>query len=77
MPQGTQMKRDGLVITVERRAISSGIALRHLSCPLLQVRSAKDHTGEETALRGLGPRGQAPRTIGTEGAQGSPHKLPS
>ena len=37
----------------------------------------KDHTGEETALRGVGPRGQALRTIRTEGAQGSPHKLPS
>ena len=66
------MKRDGLVITVERRGISSGIALRHLSCPLLQVWSAKDNTGEETALRGVGPRGQALRTIRAEGAQGSP-----
>ena len=65
------MKRDGLVTTVERRGISSGIALRHLSCPLLQVRSAKDDTGEETALRRVGPRGQALRTIRTESAQGS------
>ena len=29
----TQVKRDGLAITVERRGTSSGIALRHLSCP--------------------------------------------
>ena len=27
------MKMDGLVITVERRGISSGIALRHLNQP--------------------------------------------
>ena len=33
MPRGTQVKRDGLIITVERRGISSGIALRHLICP--------------------------------------------
>ena len=32
MPRGTQVKRDGLVITVERRGVSSGIALRHFSC---------------------------------------------
>ena len=33
MPRGTQVKRDGLVITVERRVISCEVALRHLSCP--------------------------------------------
>ena len=33
IPRGTQVKRNGLAITVERRGISSGIALRHLSCP--------------------------------------------
>ena len=54
--RGTQLKRDGLFITVERRGISSGITLRHLSHPQLQVQSAKDHTGEETALWGVGPR---------------------
>ena len=48
------MKRDGLAITVERRGTSSGIALRHLSHPLLHVWSAKDHTGRETAPRGVG-----------------------
>ena len=32
-------------------------AIRHLSHPQLHVLSAKDHTGEETALRGVGPRG--------------------
>ena len=54
MPRGTQVKRDGLAITVERRGTSSGIALRHLSRPQLHVWSAKDHTGRETAPRGVG-----------------------
>ena len=54
MPRGTQVKRDGLAITVERRGTLSGIALRHLSHPQLNVRSAKDHTGRETAPRGVG-----------------------
>ena len=57
MPRGTKVKRDELVITVERRGISSRIALRHLSHPQLHVWCAKDHTGEETGLRGVGPRG--------------------
>ena len=69
------MKRDGLAITVERRGTSSGIALRHLSCPRLHVRSAKDHTGRETAPRGVGLQGWTLKTIRTEGARGSPHKL--
>ena len=67
-------KRDGLATTV---GTSSGIALRHLSRPWLYVRSAKDHTGRETAPRGIGLRGRTLKTIRTEGAQGSPHKLPS
>ena len=46
----TQVKKDGLAITVERRGVSSGIALRHLSHPQLHVWSAKDHNGEETGL---------------------------
>ena len=50
MPRGTQVEREDLVITVERRGISSGIALRHLSHPQLHVWSAKDHNGEETGL---------------------------
>ena len=33
MPRGTQVKRDGLAITVERRGTSSEIALRHPSHP--------------------------------------------
>ena len=45
--------------------------------PRLYVRSAKDHSGRETALRGVGLRGQTLKTIRTEGAQGSPHKLTS
>ena len=56
---------------------SRGIALRHLSHLQLQVLSAKDHTGRETALRGTGLQGQTLKTIRTEGARGSPHKLPS
>ena len=70
-------ERDGLAITVERRGTSSGIALRHLSRPQLHVRSAKDHTGRETAPRGVGLPGRTLKTIRTEGARGSPHKLPS
>ena len=77
MPRGAQVKRDMLAITVERRGTSSRIAFRHLSRPRLQVRSAKDHTGIETAPRGIGFRGQTLKTIRTEGARGSPHKLPS
>ena len=71
------MKRDGLAITVERRGTSSGIALRHLSRPLLQVQFSKDHTGRETAPRGIGFRGQTLKTIRIEGVWGSAHKLPS
>ena len=77
MPRGTQVKRDGLAIAVERRGISSGIALRPLSRPRLHVRSARDYTGGETAPRGVGLRGLALKTIRTEGARGFPHKLPS
>ena len=58
MPRGTQVKRDGLAITVERRGTSSGIALRQLSRPQLHIQSAKDHTGRETAPRGVGLRGR-------------------
>ena len=71
------MKRDRLAIAVERRGISSGIDLRPLSRPQLHVQSARDHTGGETALRGIGLRGLTLKTIRTGGAQGSPHKLPS
>ena len=71
------MKRDGLAITVERRGASSEIALRHLSRPRLHVPSAKDHNGRETDPRGVGFRGRTLKTIRTEGAQGSPHKLRS
>ena len=48
-------------------------------CPqaskLPHVRSAKDHTRRETAPRGVGFRGRTLKTIKTEGALGSPHKL--
>ena len=69
-------EKDGLAITVEGRGTSSKIALGHLSCPQLHVRSARDHTGGETALRSIGFRGQTLKTIRTESARGSPHKLP-
>ena len=36
-------------------------------CPV-----CKDHTGEKTALRGVGPRARTLKTIGTEGTRG-PH----
>ena len=70
MPRGTQVKRDGLAITVERRGTSSGIALRHLSLPRLHVWSAK-----EERLPPVGFMGGALKTTRTEGVQGSPHKL--
>ena len=45
--------------------------------PQLHVLSAKDHNGRETAPRGVGFRGRTVKTIRTEGARGSPHKIPS
>ena len=75
--RGAQVKRDGLAITVERRGTSSGIPLRHPSGPRLHVRSARDHTGGETAPKGVGFRDRTLKTIKTEGAWWSPHKLPS
>ena len=73
MPRGTQVKRNGLAIIVERRSISSEIVLEHRS-PILWLLfwSAKDHTGEETAPIGIGPSGQTPRTIKTDDALGPP-----
>ena len=71
------MKRDGFAITVERRGISSGIALRHLSRPQLHVRSERDHIGGDTAPRGIGLMGLTLKMVRTKGAQGSPNKLPS
>ena len=70
------MKRDRLASAVERRGISNEVALSCLSRPLLPVQSVKDHTGGETALRGVGPRGRGLRTIGTEGARGVPTQAP-
>ena len=45
--------------------------------PLAPSSLKKDHTGKETALRGIGPRGQTLKKIGAEGVQGPPLKLPS
>jgi len=53
MPRGTQVKRDRLAITVERRGISGEVALRCLRCPQLPVLSVKDHSGGETIPRGV------------------------
>ena len=39
--------------------------------PQLPVLSAKDLTGEEIALQGVGPRGQTLKTIGLEVLRGS------
>ena len=77
MTRGTQVKRDGLAITVERRGTSSGIALRHLGRSWLHVQSAREHIGGEPASRGVGFRDQTLKTIRTEGAWGSSHKLQS
>ena len=40
------------------------------SCPWFHVWYAKDHTGRETAPRGVGLQGQILKTIRTEGAWG-------
>ena len=72
MLRGTQVNKDRLTIMVEKRNISSEIALGHLSHTQLHVQSAKDHTGEETDLRSIGLRGQTLKTIRTKGALGSP-----
>ena len=72
MPRRTQVKRDGLAITVERRGISSRIALRLLSCPQLHAQSLKDHNGEETALLGVDPRVRLSRQSGLK-VPGGPH----
>ena len=48
--QRDQVKRDGLAISVEKGDTSSRITLRHLIHPQLHEQSAKDHSGEETAL---------------------------
>ena len=72
MPRGTEVQSDGLAITVERRGISSEIALGHLSCLQLYVWSAVEHTGKDTALWSVGLRGQTLKIIVTKCALG-PH----
>ena len=66
------MKRDGIAITVERRGTSRGIALRHLRHPWLHVQSAKDHTGRETAPRGVGFTSRISRQSGMKVPRGPP-----
>ena len=51
VPRGTQVKRDGLFSTVERRGISSGIALRHLSHPQLRPVCKGPHWRRDCSLR--------------------------
>ena len=75
--KNAQRKRDGMAITVERRSTLSEIALRHLGCSWLHVWSVRDHTRGGIAPRGIGFRGRTLKTLKTEGARGSPHKLPS
>ena len=57
MPRGTQVKRDGLAITVERRGTSSRIALRHPSCPrsmsCLQGTTVKERLPQRCRFQGL------------------------
>ena len=57
MLRGTQVKRDGLVITVARRVIASGIALKFLSCPWLHKRSAKTTLEKRHRPQGLESQG--------------------
>ena len=58
MSRGTQVKRDGLAITVERRGTSSGIALRHLSRPGsmsgLQRTTLEERLPPEAQVSGVG-----------------------
>ena len=67
-PEGPRWKGMDLLLLWEGGDISSGIALRHLSHHWLHVQSAKDHTGEETTLSGVGIRSQVP---------GGPHTSPN
>ena len=53
MPGGTQVKMDGFVITVKGGASQAGLPQASKPAALW---SAKDHTREETALQGVGPR---------------------
>ena len=53
MPRGTQVKRDGLTITLERGGHKAGlcpaddrVVVKHLSPLQLHVWSAQDHTGD-------------------------------
>ena len=73
MPRGTQVKRDGLVITVERRGISSGIALRHpwlqrRDCPL-RCRPQGSDSQDNWDWKCLGILTQAPVPITPEEPQ--------
>ena len=71
------MKRDGIAITVEKEGYLKQDCPQASKPPRLHVPSAKDHTGRETAPRGVGLQGQILKTIRTEGARGSPQKLPT
>ena len=71
-PQRPRIKRDGLDITVDRRGHLKWDCPQASKPSLARAQSAKDHTGEETALWRVGPSGQ------TQGNQdwrcpGAPH----
>ena len=70
------MKRDGVSITVEKRGTSSempsSIYAAPAACPV-----CKGPHWKRDCPRGIGLRVWTLKTIRTEGAQGSPHKLPS
>ena len=76
MPRRAQVKRDGFVITAERRGISSGIALRHLSHSQLYVGSVKNHTWGETALGGNRSQGSHSQGNRDWGCLGIPTQVP-
>ena len=65
MPRGTQVKRDGLLITVGRRGVSSGIALRHLRHPLAPCPVCKG-----PHLRRDCPQSFRPQGVGLSGQSG-------
>lgn len=59
--QWTQVKKDELAITVERKGHLKLNCSQASKPPPAPCSVCKDHTGEETTLRGVGPRGQLSR----------------
>lgn len=70
MPRGARVKRDGFVIAVERRGISSGIALVSAKAPPALCPVCKEpHSEERLLLWGRLIPGVTLKAIGTEGVQ--------